>query len=62
MSDVNVTDHGSVYLFTLNTEVAQKWVEDNVYEPMWMGLKLAVEWRYAYELFCNMEADGLLVE
>lgn len=61
--DVNVEDHGSIYLFHLNTEAARTWVNEHVSEERtYFGAALAVEARYAPDLAQGMVDDDLVVE
>jgi len=61
--DVDVTDHGSVVLFHLETRRACDWVNVNVGGDgaMYHGNALCVEPRYAQGLICGMEEGGLTV-
>lgn len=59
MPDVYVENHGSLFLFHLETEEAVMWVEANVGE---VELPLAVEHRYAYDLAQGMLDAGLTLE
>lgn len=62
MSDVSIENHGSVFLFRLNTQAASGWVADNVQpDAQFFGHALVVEPRYARELAVGMVADGLEV-
>ena len=62
MSDVQITDHGSIVLFQLNTLTARRWVAHNVPEDApFFGDALAVEPRDVEALACGMAADGLEV-
>jgi hypothetical protein len=58
-SDVLVTNEGTVFAFELLTAAAEEWVEEFVYEPMFLGSTLVVEWRYAEELARGMVEYGL---
>lgn len=60
--DVNVVNHGTIFVFDLLTEDARQWVTSNVADPMWMGRSIAVEHRYARPLADGMQSDGLVVE
>lgn len=63
VTDVMVHNHGSVFLFTLLTPAAEKWVEDNVQVEsyQWFAGQLAVEHRYAQDLAAGMVDAGLTV-
>lgn len=61
-SDVVVENHGSIFLFTLRTARARRWVDQHVQEDaQWWAGRLAVEHRYAWDLAQGMAADGLRV-
>lgn len=60
--DVEVSNHGSVFLFALLTEAARDWVRENVSEEhMMFGSSLAVEPRFALDLANGMKESGLKV-
>ena len=59
MPDVYVENHGSLFLFHIETKEAKEWVRENVGE---IGLPLAVEHRYAYDLAQGMLDAGLTLE
>lgn len=62
MEDVEITRHGSIFLFALRTVSAEQWVGDNVGDDAtWVGDQLAVEGRYAPDLAGGMLSDGLQV-
>jgi hypothetical protein len=62
MEDVEISRHGSIFLFALRTESAQQWVDENVGgDATWFGDQLAVEGRYAVDLAGGMLGDGLQV-
>lgn len=61
--DVRVERHGSLFSFEPTNLVAETWIDDNVeLGAQWLGGRLIVEHRYAYELACGMTDDGLTVE
>lgn len=63
--DVIVSNHGSVVGFTLLTETARIWVDDNVETEGWQWLgrsTLCVDWRFAGPLTRGMLDNGLNVE
>jgi hypothetical protein len=60
--DVEIQNHGSLFLFYLNTTEAKAWVSENVsHERTYFGNALAVELRYARDLAAGMVNDGLTV-
>ena len=60
--DVNVENHGSLFLFRLNSPAAKAWVDENVGgDVQWFGGALVVEPRYAHDLAGGMLGDGLEV-
>ncbi len=62
--DVEVRNHGSVFIFTPKTEAGREWINLHVDEAewQWFGGGLAVEHRYAGDLADGMAGDGLVVE
>lgn len=62
--DVVVENHGSLFTFTLCTEAAREWVEENVEIPgyMWSNrITFACEHRYAHDIASGMGDAGLVV-
>ena len=60
--DVNVENHGTMFLFRLETEQAKTWVEENTGDDTnWFAGALVVEARYARDLAKGMLRDGLVV-
>jgi len=59
--DVTVRDEGSVFLFTPLTKPGKKWFSENVHTEawQWLGPSLGVDTRFADDLLCGMESDGL---
>lgn len=56
MADVRVDNQGTIFLFHLQTEVANDWVGEHVQDDaQYWGGALVVEHRYAMDL-----ADGML--
>lgn len=62
--DVEVANHGSIFLFTPLTESGREWIDLHVEktESQWFGGGLVVEHRYAENLAEGMIGDGLVVE
>lgn len=61
--DAEVSNHGSIVLFTPLTELASEWIQENVEEgALWHGRSLAVEHRCAPDILQGMMAAGLNVE
>jgi hypothetical protein len=62
--DVNVSRSGSIFVFDLNTEVAESWVEENVLAEswQWLGGRLCVDHGFAHALAQGMQDAGLVVE
>ncbi len=64
-SDVDIYHDSSVVLFTLNTDSAREWVEENVHLESWQwaGTKsFAVDTRFAKDLADGMVAAGLDIQ
>ena len=60
--DISIEDHGTLFLFRMNTPAAAEWVSQNVQEDaQFFGDALAVEHRYAQDLAAGMQADGLVL-
>jgi hypothetical protein len=60
--DISIENHGTIFLFRLNTPAAAEWVSQNVQEDaQFFGDALAVEHRYAQDLAAGMQADGLVL-
>lgn len=64
MVDVTISNHGSIFLFQPNTQIAVDWIRENVQteETQFMGHALVVEPRYAEDLAFGMQSEGLEVE
>ena len=64
MPDVKVTrENNGLFLFHLETEEAEEWVEEHVSEEVsFWGKALVVEGRYAQDLANGMLSDGLDVQ
>lgn len=63
--DIEIENHGTLYLFRLHTDEAREWVEQNVEVPdyMWRGKDVfACEHRYAESLTNGMISAGLDVQ
>jgi hypothetical protein len=55
--DVEISNHGSVFLFTPLTELANEWLQEHIAEgSLYHGRSLAVDHRYARDL------EGALIE
>ena len=60
--DFSIENHGSIFLFRMNTAAAQQWVSDNVQDDaQFFGDALVVEWRYARDLAAGIIQSGLVV-
>lgn len=60
MTDVSVTNQGSIILFHLLTDAARTWVDEHVSDDaQFFGNGLVVEPRYAQDLADGMAGDGL---
>jgi hypothetical protein len=61
--DVQIENHGSLFLVTPMTAAGREWISKNVAsEPwQWLGGSLSVEPRYAYSLAVGMKSDGLVI-
>jgi len=60
-ADVEVTNHGTVWMFAPLTKTGREWVSKNVEVSgwAWMGGMFAVEHRMASSLVEGMEEAGL---
>lgn len=62
MADVQIENHGSVYLFRPLTAEAEEWLSEHVSpDATYWGESLVVEHRYAHDLADGMSSDGLEV-
>lgn len=61
--DVQIHNHGTIFLFELLTTQAREWVATNAQPEPWQmfGHSLAVEHRYAELLAQGMSDDGLVI-
>ena len=60
--DISIENHGTIFLFRLNTSAAVEWVSQNVQEDaQFFGDALVVEHRYARNIAAGMVADGLVI-
>ena len=60
--DCLVENHGSIFLFRINSPAAYAWVSENVQDDaQFLGDALVVEHRYARDLAAGMQADGLVL-
>ncbi len=61
-SDISIENHGTIFLFRLNTSSAVEWVSQNVQEDaQFFGDALVVEHRYARNVAAGMVAEGLVI-
>jgi len=62
ISDVEIENCGSLFVFQPLTPAAEAWIAENVSEEStWWAGGLVVEPRYARDLAAGMVADGLRV-
>ena len=62
--DVEVENHGSIFIFRTLTDTARSWVSENVDLPEYMRLgpdAFTVEHRCAADLASGMQSEGLLL-
>jgi hypothetical protein len=60
--DISIENHGTIFLFRINTPAGSEWVTQNVQQDaQFFGDALAVEHRYAQDLASGMSADGLVL-
>jgi hypothetical protein len=63
MTDVTVTNHGSLFGFLAETALAREWIDEHVSDhAQFFGGALMVEARYAHDLAEGMLLDGLEVQ
>ena len=63
--DVEVTDQGTIVLFTLHSERAKEWVQENVETESWQWLgdvSFAVDHRMAMSLVAGFVDEGMQVD
>ena len=60
--DFSIENHGSIFLFRMNTSAAVEWVAEDVQrDAQFFGDALVVEHRYAGDLAAGIVQDGLAV-
>jgi hypothetical protein len=60
--DISIENHGTVFLFRMNTPAAVEWVSHNVQsDARFFGDALVVEHRYAQDLATGMSKAGLVL-
>lgn len=58
--DIQVENHGSIFLFQPLTDSGSDWLSENIGdEAMYFGNALAVEHRFAENIADGMASDGL---
>ena len=57
VTDVEVSNHGSIWLFRAQTDEAEAWMRDHT-DGHWLGRSLAVEHRYGPSFAQALEDDG----
>jgi hypothetical protein len=61
-ADFSIENHGTIFLFRLNTPAAAEWVSQHVQEDaQFFGDALVVEHRYARDLAAALAAHGLVL-
>ncbi len=61
-ADISIENHGTIFLFRLNTPAAAEWVSENVQsDAQFFGDALVVEHRYAQDLAAGMSEAGLVL-
>ena len=63
-ADIDISDQGSIVMFTPRTKAGEDWIQRNVEFESWqmMGPSLCVDHRPAQGLVEAMQNDGLIVE
>ena len=60
--DISIENHGTLFLFRLNTLAAAEWVSQNVQSnAQFFGDALVVEPRHAADLATGMREDGMVI-
>ncbi len=58
--DINIGNHGSLFLLTPLTPTGREWVDEHLPEDaLWFGNGVAVEPRYVEAILQGMADDGL---
>ena len=60
-ADVEISNHGSIFLFQPMNTPAKDWLKDNT-DGQWFGSALVVEHRYAEDLAQGLQDNGFTVE
>jgi hypothetical protein len=63
MADVLISNEGTIWLFTLESDEARAWAESFVDVPRYMREPsgFAADWRMGRDIADGMAADGLVV-
>jgi hypothetical protein len=60
MKDFSIENHGTIFLFRMNTPAAQSWVAENAQsDAQFFGDALVCEPRYAHDLALGIIEDKL---
>lgn len=59
--DIQVENHGSIWLLRPMSPFGADWLEENIHEPMYFGDAVACEPRYAAPVIRAMMDEGLEV-
>lgn len=63
MTDVVVSNQGTIIQFRPVTDAGREWIDENVQSEgwQWLGAWLSVDWRFAAPLIEGMQNAGLNV-
>lgn len=59
--DFSITDGGSIYIITPQTDAGREWWEDHVPDAQSWGMGYAVEHRYIQDISTGILNDGLSI-
>lgn len=62
MTDIQFTDHGSIWTAAPLTDAGRAWIDENLPDDaQWFGGAICIEPRYGAAIVEGMRADGLEV-
>ena len=59
--DISVTNCGSIFMFSPQTEEGREWLDSNVKDCPAIGVPIYCEHRYAWDIAEGAQNDGLRV-
>ena len=60
MADLQVEDHGTIFLLSADSPAGQEWIDNNIdSDAQTLGKKIVVGHRYINDIIDGLTADGL---